>query len=462
MEMVTPPPRVRFSPSPTGMFHVGGARTALFNWLFARQQGGTFLLRIEDTDQARNRPEWIEGIYAAMRWIGLDWDEKVKLQSDNMESHREAALGLHAGGHAYYCGCTPDEVQARNKAKGIKTPGYDGHCRDLGLEAGEGRALRFRTPTEGSRTRTDLIRGEAEIDLSTIEDFVILRATGVPLYVFANCLDDLDDGITHVIRGEDHLSNVEKQLLVADALGRPAPLWAHLPLIVNDKRQKLSKRRDKVAMEMYRDDGILPEAMRNYLGTLGWSPPGDEEIVPLSAMLESFRLEDVNSSGAQFDAKKLLAFNGHYLRALPRDEFVDRTLSWYRTTIVEPLADLIQERGATFPETLSMTDFLLHDAPPMDGASWEKAMGKGPARAILDAAIESYAACQDWTADSLHELTEELARSVALTLGKAQAPIRVAVTGRTVGPPLFESLVVLGRERTLERLRRAVIRLSQA
>jgi glutamyl-tRNA synthetase len=453
-------PRVRFSPSPTGMFHVGGARTALFNWLFARQQGGTFLLRIEDTDTARNRPEWTEGIYAAMSWLGLDWDDTY-VQSRNQDMQVEAAQKLHADGHAYWCGCTADEVQARNAANGIKTPGYDGHCRDLGLPPGEGRALRFRTPEDGSITRVDLIRGTSEIDVATVEDFVILRANGVPLYVFANALDDIDDRITHVIRGDDHLSNVPKQILLQRALGHPEPIWAHLPLIVNEQRKKLSKRRDKVALEAFRDEGILAEAMVNYLGTLGWSPPGDEEIVPLQTMLDTFRLEDVNSSSAQFDTKKLLAFNGHYLRELPREEYVTRVLDWYRTTIVEPMAEVIQERGATFPETLSMTDFLLHDAPPMDGASWDKAMGKGPALAILDAAIEAYAACQDWTAGSLHALTEELAARVELSLGKAQAPIRVAVTGRTVGPPLFESLVVLGRERTLERLRRAATRLGK-
>lgn len=454
-------PRVRFCPSPTGMFHVGGARTALFNWLLARQQGGTFLLRIEDTDDVRNRPEWTEMIFEAMQWLGMDWDETYP-QSRNVGAHRETARKLHANGDAYYCGCSGEEVQARNAARGIKTPGYDGHCRDLGLEEGDGRALRFRTPAQGTVTRADAIRGTSEIDVTTIDDFVILRANGAPLFVFANALDDLDDGITHVVRGEDHLSNVEKQILIRRALGAGEPVWAHLPLIVNDKRKKLSKRRDKVALEMYRADGILPEAMVNYLGTLGWSPPGDEEIVPLQTMLDSFRLEDVNSASAQFDTKKLLAFNGHYLRTLPRDEYVERVLAWYRTTIVEPMAEVIQERGATFPETLSMTDFLLHDAPPMDGAAWDKAMGKGPATAILDAAVEAYAACQEWTAESLHALTDELAVRVELSLGKAQAPIRVAVTGRTVGPPLFESLVVLGRERTLERLRRAVARLGKA
>ncbi|MBW3556925.1 MAG: glutamate--tRNA ligase [Actinobacteria bacterium] len=458
---MSPPPIVRFSPSPTGMFHVGGARTALFNWLFARQNKGSFFLRVEDTDQARNRPEWIEGIYAALRWLGLDWDGEPVFQSANAPRHREAAVELHSQGWAYYCGCTAEEVQARNAAAGVKTPGYDGHCRDLDLDAGPGRALRFRTPDHGSLRRTDVIRGTAEIELSSIEDFVILRATGSPTFIMANAFDDLDQGITHVIRGEEHLPNVPKAMLLRDAMGdTDPPVWAHVPNIVNDKRQKLSKRRDKVALEMYRDEGILPEAMRNYLGTLGWAPPGDQEIVPLETMLETFRLEDVTSSPAAFDQKKLLAFNGHYLRALPREEFVDRALSWYRRTVIDPMAPVIQERGATLPETLSMTDFFLHDVPPMDLDSWDKAMRKAPAAAILTAALAAYADC-DWSAAHLHQITEELASGFELSLGKAQAPIRVAVTGRTVGPPLFESLVVLGRERTLGRLRRAQARLEK-
>ena len=455
-------PRVRVSPSPTGYFHVGTGRVALLNWLFARQQGGYFLLRIEDTDEARNRPEWTAGISAAMRWLGLDWDDTY-LQSRNAERHRAAAAELHAHGHAYWCGCTAEEVQARNKAKGIKTPGYDGHCRDLGLERGPGRALRFRTPEAGTITRVDVVRGTTEIDVATIDDFVVVRANGAPLFVLANAVDDLDDGITHVIRGDDHLSNVEKQILLRRAMGAEEPVWAHLPMLVNEKRQKLSKRRgDAVSVESHRDAGVLPEAMRNYLGTLGWSPPGDEEIVPLQTMLDTFRLEDVNSNPAQFDLKKLLAFNGHYLRALPREEFVERALDWYRAAVVEPMAEVVQERGATFPETLSMTDFLLHDAPPMDGPSWDKAMGKGPASEILDAAVATYRELESWTADALHAATEGLAGRFELALGKAQAPIRVAVTGRSVGPPLFESLAVLGRERTLERLGRARARLAKA
>ena len=442
------------------MFHVGGARTALFNWLFARQQEGTFLLRIEDTDEARNRPEWTQGVYQALRWLGLDWDGEPLFQSANAERHRDAAEKLHADAKAYYCECTPDLVQARNADRGIKTPGYDGHCRDLGLEPGPGRALRFRTPAEGTLRRVDLIRGTADIDLTTIEDFVVLRGNGTPVFILANAFDDIDQRITHVIRAEEHLPNVPKALLLWEAMGGgPEPVWAHVPVIVNEQRKKLSKRRDKVALEMYRDEGIVPEAMCNYLATLGWSPPGDAEIVPFDTIIESFRLEDVNSSPAAFDAKKLLAFNGHYLRGLSSEVFVDRALAWYRSTVLEPMAPVVQERGATFAETLSMTDFFLHVDPPMDRASWSKAMETDKARPLLEAALESYGVCE-WTADALHAATLELGQRHELALGKAQAPIRVAITGRTVGPPLFEALVVLGRDRTLARIRRGLSRLT--
>ncbi len=442
------------------MFHVGGARTALFNWLFARQQGGTFLLRIEDTDEARNRPEWTQGVYDALRWLGLDWDGDALFQSANAERHREAAEKLHADGKAYYCACTADDVRIRNADRGIKTPGYDEHCRDLGLEPGPGRALRFRTPEEGTLRRVDLVRGTADIDLSTVEDFVVLRGNGSPVFILANAFDDIDQGITHVIRAEEHLPNVPKALLLWEAMGGGAePIWAHVPVIVNEQRKKLSKRRDKVALEMYRDEGILSEAMCNYLATLGWSPPGGEEIVSLPAMIEGFRLEDVNSAPAAFDVKKLLAFNGHYLRALSPEAFVERALQWYRSTVLEPMAPVVQERGSTLAETLSMTDFFLHVDPPMDRASWAKAMETEKARSLLEAALESYATC-DWTVDALHAATLELGSRHELALGKAQAPIRVAVTGRTVGPPLFEALVVLGRDRTLGRMRRGLSRLG--
>lgn len=457
--MTDTPMRVRFCPSPTGIFHVGGSRTALFNWLLAKHHGGTFVLRIEDTDEARNHPDWTEGIFSALRWMGIDWDE-LYYQSANADRHREAALRLHAEGKAYYCDCTADDVQARKTAAGEKTPGYDEFCADRGLEAGPGRALRFRVPNEGTITRSDVIRGTAEIELATIEDFVILRANGSPMFILANAFDDADQRVTHVVRGEEHLSNVPKQLLLWEALGAgPSPIYAHVPVIVNEKGKKLSKRRDKVAQEMYRDEGYLPEAMRNYLGTLGWSPRGDREIITLREMIDEFRLEDVTASPAQFDEKKLAAFNGEYIRALTPDDFVTRSLEWYRQSVLGPLAPLLQERAQRLPDALAMTDFLVTDTPAMDATSWDKTMGKEHTKAILESAAAAYATCE-WTAEDLHAATLALGDAVGLALGKAQAPIRVAVTGRTVGPPLFESLVVLGRDRTLARLQAALRRVG--
>jgi glutamyl-tRNA synthetase len=265
------------------MFHVGGARSALHNWLYARQHGGTLVLRIEDTDASRNRPEWTEGIIRALAWLGIDEDqyEGPYFQSANAEEHKKAVERLKVAGRAYFCDCTRDDVIART---GDSYKGYDGHCRDRGLEAGPGRALRFRTPDEGSTVVIDLIRGKPEFENAHIEDFVIARGDGSVLFMLANVVDDMSQGITHVIRAEEHLSNTPKQQLLWEALGAQPPIWAHVPVVVNEKRQKLSKRRDKVALEDYQAEGYLAEAMRNYLMLLGWAPSGDREIVPWSVI----------------------------------------------------------------------------------------------------------------------------------------------------------------------------------
>lgn len=447
--------RVRFAPSPTGMLHVGNARTALFDWLFARRNGGTCLLRIEDTDASRNHPEWVDVIYRSLEWLGLDWDEQPRFQSATFDQHRETAEKLHSDGRAYYCDCTAEDVQRRNAEAGVKTPGYDSFCANRDLGPGPGTALRFRVPEEGTVTRADAIRGSTDIDLSTVEDFVILRANGVPLYVFANALDDIADGITHVLRGEDHLPNVVKQILVRRALGHGEPVWAHLPMIVNEQRKKLSKRRDKVALESFRDDGIVAEAMVNYLATLGWAPPDElgEELATLPAMVQSFDLADVNSSPAAFDQKKLLSFNGFYLRRLSAQEFVDRTLDHVRRTTLDRLGPLVQERAATLDDAIAMIDFLFVTEPSIDHATWEKVLAKETAAVVLDAAIERYDALEEWTPEAIREASEGAAEAAGLKMNKAQAPIRVATTGRQVGPPLFESLAVLGKIPTLARLR---------
>lgn len=466
--------RVRFAPSPTGMFHVGGARSALVNWVFARQQGGTFVLRIEDTDDSRNRPEWTEGILSALDWIGIARGtyEGPLFQSSFAAEHRAAAEKLAAAGLAYYCDCTRAAVQDRT---GDPHRGYDGFCRDRGLGPGPGRALRFRTPDQGQTRVVDVIRGEPTFDNALLEDFVIARADGSAVFLLANVVDDASMRITHVIRAEEHLPNTPKQQLLWEALGHTPPVWAHLPVVVNEKRQKLSKRRDKVALEAYRSDGYLADAMRNYLMLLGWAPSGDREIVPWSVVEAEFRLADVNPSPAFFDEKKLRAFNGDYLRALPVEEFAAACRPWLTGTEGAPappwppeqfdpaafaaVAPLAQTRVAVLSEIVSYVDFLFLDQPPVDQGAWAKSMKDGSVD-LLAATIEAYAALPDWQPEPLKTTLEQIGAARGLKLGKAQAPVRVAVTGRTVGLPLFESLAVLGRERTLARLRAARSRLS--
>jgi glutamyl-tRNA synthetase len=452
------------------MFHVGSARSALFNWLFARHHKGTFILRIEDTDEARNEPQWTEGILSAMPWLGLDWDEGPYFQSERAPRHAEAANALYAAGQAYFCDCTPEEVRRRAAERG-GPPGYDGYCRGRGLGPGPGRALRFRTPDEGVTVVHDVIRGNVEFPNASIEDFVIQKSNGGAIFHLANTVDDLDMRVTHVIRGEEHLPNTPKGLLLWAALaGGEPPEFAHLPVLVNEQRKKLSKRRDKVALESYRDEGYLMEAMRNYLCLLGWAPGDDREMLTLDEMIGEFRLEDVNNSPAFFDVKKLTAFNQRYIQAMDDDAFIEACGPFLDRGPWPPdrfdeakfarLAPLLKERVRTLGEVPGWVDFVFREDPEVDPASWDKALVRLPeAPAILTTAIDAYASAP-WEAGALHDITEQLAAQQGLALGKAQAPIRVAVTGRTVGPPLFESLVVLGRETTLARLQAARARLS--
>jgi glutamyl-tRNA synthetase len=448
------------------MFHVGGARSALQNWIYAKQQGGVFVLRIEDTDAARNRPEWTDGIISALEWIGIERGgyEGPYFQSTYAAEHTAAATKLYSQGRAYYCDCTRDDIVARS---GNKHTGYDGFCRDRGLEAGEGRALRFRTPDEGSTVVVDLVRGEPTFENKLIEDFVIARSDGSAVFLLANVVDDMTMGITHVIRAEEHLPNTPKQQLLWEALGVKPPIWGHVPVIVNEKRQKLSKRRDKVALEAYRDEGYLAATMRNYLMLLGWAPSGDREIVPWSVIEDEYRLEEVSHSPAFFDVKKLRAFNGDYIRALSPEEFAAVCAPWLggTDTIAAPpwdpaafdpdvfaaVAPLAQTRIAVLSEIVEYVDFLFLAEPVRDDASWLKVM-KDQAPDILDATIAAFSTLDDWTAETLKVTLENIGLERGLKLGKTQAPVRVAVTGRSVGLPLFESIEVLGRDRTLARL----------
>ena len=460
-------PRFRIAPSPTGYFHVGGARTALFNWALARRLGGTFVLRIEDTDAERNQSEWTQGIIDALAWIGISSDdphfEGPYFQSELAAAHVAAAQRLFDGGHAYYCDMTAVDVEARNKAEGNQ--GYQGWSRDRGLGPGPGHVLRFRVPA-GNTVVHDLVRGDVDFDNTLIEDFVLLRGNGSPMFLLANVVDDMNMRISHVLRAEEHLSNTPKQQMMWQALGHEPPVWAHLPLLVNEQRKKISKRRDKVALEQYRDEGYLPEAMVNYLMTLGWTPKG-EEIQPWAQIEGDFTLEDVNHSPAFFDLKKLAAFNGEYIRQLTVEQFASACRPWLLADDAPFPADRfdeqkflamaphIQPRCVTLADAAGVVDFLFLAEPVVDEEAWTKTFSSPAAGAVLRDAIAAYDVLADWSADALKSSLEVVGESHGLKLGKAQAPVRVAVTGRTVGPPLFEALEVLGRDETLRRMRSA-------
>jgi glutamyl-tRNA synthetase len=437
------------------------------------REGGTFVLRIEDTDESRNEPQWTQGIIDALAWLGINNDhpqfEGPYFQSANAQAHIDAAMKLYAEGKAYFCDLTGEQVQERAKASG--KPGYDGYSRDRGLEPGPGRVLRFRVP-EGETVVHDLVRGEVKFDNATIEDFVLLRGNGTPMFLLANVVDDQIMNITHVVRAEEHLPNTPKQQMIWNALNVAPPTWAHVPVLVNEQRKKLSKRRDKVAVEQYREEGILPDAMVNYLMTLGWAPAGDTEIVPWQHIVDTFRLEDVNHSPAFFDIQKLQAFNGEYIRKMPLEVFISEcepfltgeTMPWpagnFKQDIFRGMAELVQTRVTALTEVPAMVDFFFLDEPAIDEASWAKATKDEWASAVLSETTVAYATAE-WNHDSLKAVIEQVGEKHGLKLGKVQAPIRVAITGRTVGPPLFESLELLGRETTLARLAAASQRLAK-
>jgi glutamyl-tRNA synthetase len=468
--MSTATPRYRFAPSPTGYFHVGGARTALYNWLLALKNNGTFVLRIEDTDESRNEPQWTQGIIDALAWIGIDSNdphfEGPYFQSTYAAEHVAAAQKLFDSGNAYYCDQTSEQIQERAKAAGLN--GYDGYSRDRGLAAGPGHVLRFKVPA-GKTIVRDTVRGEVEFENSTIEDFVLLRGNGTPVFLLANVVDDITMKISHVLRAEEHLPNTPKQQMLWNALGVTPPVWAHVPVLVNEQRKKLSKRRDKVAVEQYREEGILPQAMVNYLMTLGWAPHGDTEIVPWQQIVEEFALESVNHSPAFFDIKKLQSFNGEYIRMMPLQDFItaaeviltSSAAPWpaerYKPELFRAMAELVQTRVVVMAEVCVLVDFLFLAEPPIDDAAFTKAFSADFASPTLDEIATAFATCE-WNAESLKTAVEAVGTKHDVKLGKLQGPLRIAITGRSVGPPLFEPIELLGRDESLRRIKSALAR----
>jgi glutamyl-tRNA synthetase len=476
-EAMTAPVRVRFSPAPTGMLHVGSARTALFNWLFARHHEGEFVLRVEDTDASRSRPEWITGIQDTLRWLGLDWDGNVVLQSQRFAEYRAAAEQLVDEGVAYECYCTTEEIAARNKhakAEG-RSPGYDGHCRDLSPEArtalaaeGRPRTLRFRTPDEGASSFIDLIRGEVRVEWSTISDFVIVRSDGTPLFFLANATDDLEMGITHVIRGEDLLDSTHRVLALRAALGpEPPPAYAHLPLILGPDRSKLSKRHGAVALEELRDAGYLPEAVRNYLALLGWSPADGREMLSTEELIELFDLDAVTHASAAFDHAKLDWMNGEWIRRLTLSELEAATVplaeprygNRLHLDLLRGALQIGQERATTLGALLDQADFLfVDDEFVIAPESWEKVTRTERAAEIFDAVAAHLRIC-DWTPEAI-DLRPVLTELGIEKPGKVLPAVYAAVEGRHAGLPLFDSIHLLGRDRTIRRLEAAQKRLE--
>jgi glutamyl-tRNA synthetase len=472
--------RTRFAPSPTGFLHVGTARTALYSYLFARRGGGQFVVRIEDTDTQRNVASSAEAIVDGLRWLGLDWDEgyakggphEPYVQTERLDRYRAATNALVAHGDAYLCYCTPEELEQRRKAAEARglPPGYDGHCRGLSAEQvrayeAEGRkpAVRFRLPDEGETVVHDLIRGTVRFDNATLTDFVILRANGVPTYHFSAVYDDVDMGITHVIRGEDLFPSTPKHVHVFRALGRPTPpAFAHLPLIVGPDRRKLSKRRDKVSVQAFRDDGYLPEAMVNYLALLGWSLDDHTELFTLADLERLFSLERVSRNPAAFDTKKLDALNGHYLRRLAPADFAARALPFVRQhgfpdadpELLTRAAPLVMERVTRLDEVPGMVGFLLDDEVALDPAAAAKVLTE-EGRAFLAEAAKRLGEVESWTAAAIEDTLRGLQEERGLKPKTAFQPVRLAVTGRLVSPPLFESMELLGKPRSLARLERA-------
>jgi glutamyl-tRNA synthetase len=468
------PIRVRFAPSPTGYLHVGGARTALFDWLFARKHGGTFVLRIEDTDTERSSDEMTQGILDAMDWLGLHWDDGPYMQSAGFEKHREAVQRLLASGHTYHCFCSPELLdQKRKEAAARKTDfKYDRTCLKLTpdevkrrLESGERAAIRFKVP-DGPVSFNDAVVGEVTISSDMIEDFVLLRSNGQPTYHVSVVVDDIDMRITHVIRGADHISNTPKQILLYRALGAPIPLFAHIPLILGPDKTRMSKRHGATSVMAYKEQGIVPEAMRNFLALLGWSPGNDKEMFTDEELIQAFSLEGISKANAVFNPDKLAWFNAQYIAKLPheklmlylkpeyikaglwRDSFEKEEKDWFKFLI-----DLYRPRAKALQDFPRQSRMFLIDHVEYDQAAVDKALKDEKIRGYLHTLADRLQHVGDFTHDSLEPVIRGLAEELAIKPAVLMNASRVALTGQAVSPGIFDVMILLGPEKTVSRLR---------
>jgi len=449
--------RLRFAPSPTGALHIGGARTALYNWLAARHGGGELVLRIEDTDRERSTEENVAQILDAMRWLELDWDIGPVSQAGRAERHAEALGQLLDSGHAYRDHATAKEVEAWKAEHGAGR-GYRGIPTDDATAA-----IRLRVPDEGETVVHDLIRGQVAFPNASYDDFVIARADGSVLYNFAVAVDDAEMGITEVVRGDDHLSNTPKQLLVLEALGHEPPRYAHLPLLHGPDGKKLSKRHGAASVQELREAGYLPAAVRNYLALLGWGTDDDTTLMSTEELVERFRVEDVGRSAAIFDEKKLRWLNGRFMRELPLDRYtaaVARHLGREADEALRAACEIAQEKAQTLEEVWPLIRFLF-EPPVVDEKAWNKVMKEGTGE-VLDAVAAALEGVEPFAPTQIEAALAPLLERFDLKPGRLYQPIRVAITGTSVSPGIFESLATLGKERSLERIRAAAARLSRA
>lgn len=481
----TQKPRVRFAPSPTGFLHVGGARTALFNWLFAKHEGGTLLLRIEDTDVERNKPELVDGILVALRWLGIEWDEGPFFQSERIDMYREAAGRILASGAGYACYCKPaaytggdaaeeHEGEGDDEGKAAKTIACP--CRDLSPDQraakereGIPAAIRFRTPRTGTTHFEDAVFGPRDVQNAEIEDFVLLRSSGLPTYQLSVVVDDIDMRITHVIRGADHLSNTPKQVLIYNALSVQPPIFAHVPLILGPDRTRLSKRHGATSVGSYAEEGFLPEAFRNFLTLLGWSSGDDSEFMRTSELIERFTLSGVSRTNAIFDRAKLEWFNTQYLQKPPVEEllpYVETELkrtglwkevwatadrAWFAHTV-----DLIRSRTRLLGDFSGWARAFFSDDFDYDPEARAKFWKDEKLPALMLQVTDALEGLPEWNHDACDAALRGVAATEGVKAGLLINATRVAIVGRAVAPPLFETMLVLGKDRVIARLRRAL------
>lgn len=459
--------RTRFAPSPTGYLHIGNARTALFTFLFTRQQRGLFILRIDDTDRQRFDSEFLDDILDSLRWLNLTWDEGPYFQSDRLDLYREKINELLQADKAYRCYCTPEELDAKRQSAlaDRRKPAYDGTCRTLRPQAGERKpfTVRFKGTKEGETAIEDAIKGRVVFQNQELDDLILVRSDGMPTYNFCSVVDDATMGITHIIRGDDHLTNTPRQVLIFQALGAPVPVFAHLPLILGTDHTPLSKRHGTTSVRVYRELGYLPEALVNYLVRLGWSA-GDQEIFNREELIAEFRIEEVGKSAGVFNAEKLLWLNSHYIKERPLPllaQEIKPLISQKGTSLnsesgwLERMVATLQPRAKTLVELVELAQFYLCSEVSIDAKAQAKFLTPS-VRPVLSRLRECLAQLQAWDLKEIKGVFEGLISEHHLSLGKIAQPVRVALTGRTASPGIFEVIEVLGRDSTLSRLDRAL------